>query len=287
LNAVADVWFTVLIPRQVVSSVSDTVLKDYAIQGGLFYARRGNPEEIKINLQKLAELVTFTEDMYIQIGDALLEAGVSELAVQQYQNAISLNPNRKDIARKIADYYIDMGNKARETKKLEEALDWFKNAANADPLHPNAERLRLEAEHDIKERDARLAQAKEALERADKLQSTAEQEALTGRIAEAIVLLKQALLTYNEVTDEFPLESQQKNRGIRIVNAKIGELKGQLLESAKNFSGKYPDFDLQNSLKQISSETANYVIKENIETGYQQGIQSLLQELPPNIMELK
>ncbi len=83
---------------------------------------------------------------------------------------------------KLADYYIDMGNKARETKKLEEALDWFKNAANADPLHPNAERLRLEAEHDIKERDARLAQAKEALERADKLQSTASRKHSQGEL---------------------------------------------------------------------------------------------------------
>lgn len=287
LNAVADVWFSILVPGQVVSNVSEVALRDYALQGGIFYAKRGNSEEIRINIQKLNDLVPFTEDMYIQIADILIGMDINEIAIELYKNALALNPNRKDISRKIADFYIDNGNKALETKKLEEALELFNNAISADPLHPDAERLRLEAERSIKERDARLAQNKEALERAEKLQSTAEQEALTGRIAESIVLLRQALATYDEVSDEFPLENQQKNKGIRIVNARIQELKGQLLESAKNFSGKYPNFDLINSLNQINNEISNIVIKETINNSFQSGVKSLLQELPPNILEVR
>ncbi|HPP59596.1 MAG TPA: hypothetical protein PLT82_10730 [Candidatus Hydrogenedens sp.] len=287
LNAVADVWYTVLIPNQTIGNVGESALREYALQGGLFYAKRGNPEEIKLGIQKLSALVPFTEDMYIQLGDTLMQTGLSELAVEQYQMAIQLNPNRREIARKIADYYVDKGNKSREAKKLEEALDWFKNAVTADPLHPEAERLRLDTERDIKERDARLAMTKEALERADKLQNTAEQEALSGHIAEAIVLLRQALATYDEVTDEFPLENQQKGRGIRYVNNRIQELKGQLLDSAKNFSGKYPDFDLMNTLTKINNEISNYLIQEKIEQSFQSEIQSILSELPSEITDIK
>lgn len=287
INAVADVWFTILVPRQVVSNVSEVALRDYALQGGIFYAKRGNVEEIRNNLQKLSDLVPFTEEMYIQIGDTLLAMELNELGIEQYKNALNLNPNRKEISRKIADFYVDKGNKSLANKKLEEALELFKNAILADPLHPEADRLRLETEQSIKERDTRLAQTKEALERAEKLQSTAEQEALTGRIAESIVLLRQALATYDEVSDEFPLENQQKNKGIRIVNAKIQELKGQLLNSAKNFSGKYPNVDLLNTLSHINNEISNIIIKETIENGFQNGVQSLLQGIPQDILEIK
>ncbi len=287
LNAVADVWYSILVPGQVVGGVSEVSLRDYALQGGLFYAKRGKIEEIRTNIRKLSDLVTFTEDMYIQIADTLLGMDINELAIEQYKNALALNLNRKDISRKIADYYVGKGTKALETKKLEEALELFNNAISVDPLHPEAERLRLETEHSIKERETRLAQTKEALERAEKLQSTAEQEALTGRIAESIVLLRQALATYDEVSDEFPMENQQKNRGIRIVNARIQELKGQLLESSKNFSGKYPNVDLVNSINRISNEIANSIIKETIDNGFQSGLQSLLQGIPSNILEVR
>ncbi len=287
VNAVADVWFSILVPGKVVSSANEVTLRDYALQGGIFYAKRGNPEEIKNNTQKLNELISFTDEMYIQIGDILINSGIEELGVEYYKNALALNPNRKDISRKIADFYVAKGNNALEQKKLEDALELFKNAISADPLHPEAERLRLEAEQMIKERENRLAQTREALERAEKLQSTAEQEALVGRIAEAIVLLRQALATYDEVTEEFPLENQQKNKGVRIVNSRIQELKGKLLESAKNFSGKYPDFDLLNSLNQINKEISDNIIRERIENGFQNGVQSLIQEIPPNILEVK
>lgn len=287
LNAVADVWFSLLVPGQIVSNASEIALRDYALQGGLFYAKRGNVEEIRTNIQKLNDLVPFTEDMYIQIADVLIEMDINELAIELYKSALALNLNRRDISRKIADFYVDKGNKALETRKLEEALEMFNNAISADPLHPEAERLRIEAERSIKERDARLAQTKDALERAEKLQSMAEQEALTGRIAESIVLLRQALSTYEEVSDEFPLENQQKTKGIRIVNARIQELKGQLLESAKNFSGKYPNFDLINSLSRINNEISNIVVKETINNSFQSGVKSLLQDLPPNILEVR
>lgn len=287
LNAVADIWFSILVPGQIVSNVSEVALRNYALQGGLFYARRGNPEEIRINIQRLNDLVPFTEDMYIQIADTLIAMDINELGMEQYKNALNLNPNRKDISRKIADFYVKKGRIAFEAKKLEEALELFNNAISADALHPEAERLRLETERNIKEREARLAQTKEALERAEKLQSTAEQEALTGRIAESIVLLRQALATYDEVSDEFPLENQQKNKGIRLVNARIQELKGQLLNSAKNFSGKYPNVDFINALNQINSEIANIIIKETINNGFQSEIQLLLKQLPPDILEVR
>lgn len=287
VNAVADVWFTILSPTNVVPSVSENLLRDYAIQGCIFFAKRGNPEETRNGISKLSELVSFTDEMYVKSGDALMNYGMEELAIEQYKNAINLNPNRKEVARKIADYYVRKSEELFKQRKLEDALENAKNATSADPLHPTAERLRLEVEKEIRDRDTRYEQTKEALERAEKLQTLSEQEAISGRIAEAIVLLREALAVYNDMSDEFPLETQQKMRGIRRVNARIQELKGQLMDSVKNFSGKYPDFDINNSLEKISKELTESILIEKNEEGIKAGIKNLLEEVKEEITEIK
>jgi tetratricopeptide (TPR) repeat protein len=153
VNAVADVWYTILSPSNIVPSVPEGSLREYAIQGCAFYARRGNMEETRNGIRKLSELISFTDEMSIRVGDILMNYGMEELAIEQYKNAVLLNPNRKDISRKIADYYVKKSQELLKEKKLEEALEWAKNAVSADPLHPDAERLRLEIEKEVKEKE--------------------------------------------------------------------------------------------------------------------------------------
>ncbi|MCX8065475.1 MAG: hypothetical protein N3G21_09940 [Candidatus Hydrogenedentes bacterium] len=287
VNAVADVWFTVLSPTNVVPSVPEDSLRNYVLQGCIFFAKRGKPEETKNGINKFSELVSFTDDMYVKSGDVLMSYGMEELAIEQYRNAIILNPNRRDVARKIADYYVAKSEDLLKQKKLEDALELSKTATSVDPLHPNAERLRLEIEKAIKDRNTRYEQTKEALDRAEKLQTLSEQEAISGRIAEAIVLLREALAVYNDISEEFPMESQQKIRGIRKVNAKIQELKGQLLDTAKNFSGKYPNFNINSSLGEINKELTESILNEKIDESFKAGIQSLLDDVKGEILEIK
>lgn len=287
VNAVADVWYTILSPSDVIPSVPETSLRDYAIQGCAFFAKRGKVEETRNGISRLSDLVTFNDEMCVKVGDILMKYGMEELAIEQYKNAITLNPNLREVARKIADYYIRKSQELFKQKKLEEALELAKNATLADPLHPDAERLRLDIEKEVRDRDARYEHTKEALDRAEKLQTLSEQEAISGRIAEAIVLLREALAVYNEISEEFPLENQQKVRGIRKVNARIQELKGQLLETAKNFSGKYPNFDVNYSAEKISKELVEKMLNEKVSESFIIGVKNLLNEVSDKILEIK
>ena len=237
IDAVVDVWNTVLTQNVVHANVSDEQVRRYVLGAIEFYVKRKNEAEIDANFRRLSGLTKKTPDMAKRIGDMFYEGGLYDRAITEYQEVLAAEPQRRDVVIRIAEYYVRQGDEALKLKRLQQAYDFYAKAAQTNPLHPDAERKRLETEALIAERDARLEAARRSVEEAAQLQTTAEQQVLQHHLSEAMGTLKQAQAAYETVPDEFPTEFRAANAGLANIASKLSELKGELTQNAQVLSG--------------------------------------------------
>ncbi len=245
VNAVADVWFTILAGSAVRASVSQDQLQRYIIGAMQFYVQRGNLAEIDSNYRRLITLTPETPEMARRIGDMFYEGGFYERAIKEYQIVLRAEPGRRDVVERIAEYYMRVGDESLEGGRLKEALDAFSQALSADPLHPQAEARRLEVEGLIAARDARLEAVRRLIEQAAEFEATGEQYALRNQYSDAIEALRQAKETYQKVDNEFPTEFQAASAGLANVDARLNQMKSQMIQSAQAFSGAGASFEVR------------------------------------------
>ena len=236
-DAVLDVWKTVLTQNVVHANVSDEQVRKYVLDARGFYIKRDNEAEIDANYKRLAGLTKKTPDMAKRIGDMFSDAGFYDRAIAEYREVLAAEPDRRDVVTRIAEYYVKQGDEALKAKRLQQAYDCFANAAHTDPLHPEAERKRLETENLIAERDARLEAARRSVEEGAQLQTAAEQQAMQRRTSEAIATLQRAQAAYAEVPDEFLTEFRAANAGLANIASRMNELRGELIQNAQTLSG--------------------------------------------------
>jgi len=237
VDAIADAWFTLLTGGNVVATVSDEQLRRYALGAYAFYIQRGNLAEIEAAAERLAKLTTPTPDMQVKIGDYFYEAGLRERAMREYRAVLAVQPDRREVVQKIGAYYFEQGESALEDGQLEKALESFRTALDADPLHPQAEGRRLDTERRIQERDRRREEQLSALNMAAGLEAQAAQHALGGYYAAAIAQLLEANRAYEAVTSEFPDAYAKASRGLRDNANKIQEMRQGLMANAQQLSG--------------------------------------------------
>lgn len=256
IDAVADVWYTILTQRVVQAGVSDSQKHDYVVQAMAFYVARGSEDEIDLNYRRLTEAIPKTPDMAKQVADLLYDAGMAERAVKEYQEVLAAEPHRKDVVDRISGYYMEQGELALKGQHLEQALEAYTQAAKADPLHPSAEAKRLEVEKLIADRDARLQVARSALEEGGRLESEAEQLILAQKLPEAFDALQKAQAAYESVTDEFRQECQAASAGIANISVRLRELKSDLTTNAQTLSGSGFRLDIQKMAAAADRDTA-------------------------------
>ncbi|MGI6461893.1 MAG: tetratricopeptide repeat protein [Candidatus Hydrogenedentales bacterium] len=279
INAVGDVWYTVLQRRGVSAGVSHDQKRNYVLRAMAFYVDRANLGEINAAHKRLQALDVYTSDVLKEIGDMMYEAGMRERAVEEYLAVLKKEPERKDVVRRIADYYIDLADEELERERLETARDYYARALEVDPLHPLAESKRLTAERLIRERDARLAQARDAIAKARELEENADVQASTKRYAEAIAQLRQALDFYRGVTNEFVVEKRAAQAGVNNVTSRMRELRIGLQESASGLSGAGSSVDTANLAERESENQRAALYKSMVEQAYEQELQRQLPQV--------
>ncbi len=262
IDAVANVWYTLLTERVVQAGVSDTQRRNYAVQAMAFYVARGNENEIELHYNRLTQSPPKTPEMVKQIGDILYNGGFAERAIKEYEYVLALEPQRKDVVERISGFYIAQGDKALESNRLEEALDAYSQASKADPLHPTAEAKRLEVSRMIADRDARLEAARTAIDEGGRFEAEAEQFILKGQIPEAFDALKKAQAAYNRVTDEFRTEAQAAAAGVGNINARLRELKNELIGNAQALSGSAFRFDIEKMAAAAARNTGESALRK-------------------------
>lgn len=237
VEAVADVWSTILTRKVVHASVSPEQVDGYVVGAVRYYVARGNEREVATNLERLTEGREQSAKMAKQIGDALYDGGFYERAIEEYRIVLRVEPGTKDVVSRIASYYVKVGDEALAKKRLQDALDAYAMAAKTDPLHPAAEARRLEAQAQIAAREARLQAVRGLIEEAASLQEQADTFAEQRKFGEAITALSKAMVNYGNVTDEFPPERMAANAGRASVTARLTGLQTQLVQNSQSLSG--------------------------------------------------
>jgi tetratricopeptide (TPR) repeat protein len=279
VTAVADVWHTALTGSAISGNVSENQLRRYVVDAHRFYIARKNDAEIDAAILRLEPVVPKTLDMREQIGDMFYEAEMFERAMAEYQAIIALEPQRRNVVEKMAEYYVRQGEQALKDQRLEEARDAFAAALAANPLHPAAEGMRLQAETQIAERDARMQKDQTTLAHAGELQTMAEQEASRSHYAEAIVFLRQAQDAYTQVSTEFPAENQKRMQGTEDVRIRLHQLQQDLMANAQVFSGSGYIADAQTLAQKGAAELDRQGLEQLLQAETAQQFQELEQEL--------
>ncbi len=273
--AVADVWYTILTGNSVPGGVSDVQLRAYVLKAYAFYVARGNAGEIDAAAKRFDTLVTKTPDMQVQIGDMFYGANFPERAMREYEAVLAVTPDRRDVIKKISDYYMRLGEEALRDGRLESALQDFNRAIAVNPLHPTAQARKIDAEKLISERNARLAKNQQALEQAAEFEALAESEVKNRRFAEGIVLLNQALASYLEVTNEFPVESRKGEQGAADVRSRIDMLKRELVANTQRFSGSGFGLDAPMLARDAAQGLDEKVLRELLHREYETTMDTL------------
>jgi len=236
VNAVADVWYTILRGGPI-AGASQRQIEDYIVRGILFYVERGREQEVAQAYDRLLALGGEGADFHKRLGDAFFEGGFFGRAVDEYVRVLNLEPDRRDVANRIGQYYMAAGDEALENGALEEAASNFRQALEYDKLNTAAQAKFNEVQQMIRERDARREATAEAINEAELLREESDLLESNGDIAEAITRLQEASMLYATVTDEFPQLATEARVGASSVAARIGQLQSELVENATTLSG--------------------------------------------------
>lgn len=277
VNAVADVWHTLLTAPTSAFEEPTSAKRDYVLGAMDFYLKQRDLTEARATYALAMEEGLVDTNTQKKIGDLYFDNGLYEEAIVEYQKILARNPGQRDVVTRVAEYYELTGDTAADANKLEAARDAYAKAVEANSLHPEAQRKLLNMEARIFAREERLIQQRAALEEARALENRAEEAAIRRDYASAISLLREAEGRYATVTDEFAVESREAINGQRIVIMRTKELKQELIDNSANLSGSSAAFDA----RQIASETPDVsrkALEEMLQNEYSNAIKALGQQ---------
>lgn len=275
INAVADVWYSVLKGTVKVVNLSESRVNAYLLDSLSFYVRRGNTAEVSTAYKRVLSKLGSSPDVLTQVGNMFYEAGQRERAMQEYAVVLAAEPHRKEVARRVADYYTSLGDEAFASGKLEAAKAAFAQAREADKLDENIQAKLVQAEKAIAERDRRLQAAQEALEQARALEAKAEQEAARGAFADATAALRQADNLYANVPEEFADEKQVAVSGRRRVASRMRELSAGFTTGAARLSGAGATTDVTGLAAAHARPLSEQALRDMVTRAYETEIQRI------------
>ena len=277
--AVADVWRTIF--QGGGANVSQAQREAFVLDAYRYFIAKDNTGQIEAADRRLTEELDLSPDMLIRVGDLFYDAGRRDDAVARYEAALAQSPQRRDVAERIAQYYMDRGKEALESEKLEDALAAYEDALEANPLHPTAEAERLHVAALIEDRNNRLLASQAAIESALGFEQLADQEVLDNHIAEATALLHQANAEYQRVEEAFPLEFQKAQTGMRGIATRLENLRGELFANAQLLSGTGFVLDAPRLAAREGSETDRQAFQTMIRDALAATRESLEAEAAP------
>jgi tetratricopeptide (TPR) repeat protein len=280
INAVADVWHTIFANSVTGLDVARADVRGFYLNAIEFHLTRTRPNiaEASESLARLREANLLDADTYKAAGDLFFAANLEERAMEQYEAALALEPGRRDVMEKVAQYYVQKGERAQQEKRLEDAAEAFQSAQQANPLHPDAQRKLIEARDNIEDRDARLQQARQAIGEGDSAMSDAQTAAFDSNFAEAITKLRLAQRAYATVTNEFPVEAETAQSSLREADLLMREYKGDLITNAQSLSGSGFPNDARR-LAENAEDIGEEALRSMLDREYRNAVQTLRQQL--------
>ena len=269
VEAVADVWFTVMRPEGDFSDVkpSERSMSDYFTDQVIYQLRqKKNLREAERAYKQFAMLKSTSLAAHDKIGDAFYAFGPDgrDRAIQEWTNALSLSgPERVSVTKKLSAHYFGLGKKFLEQSSrrdapadsLPNALANFTKALEYDQSNEEAAVSINKSQVLIAERDQRLELAIRTLAAAESVVKQAEQSKVDQDFAGAIAQYKTAITVYEQVGDEFAEQTEAAERGKE--NAKL--LIGQIIKSVLDLaSDRIEDGDRLSDQKKFDDAIGQY-----------------------------
>jgi tetratricopeptide (TPR) repeat protein len=278
VDAVADVWFTIFRSQVTLADVSRSDIRRYVLDAFRFYLDQGMLNEVDDLYARSLRKGLFDQDAHKELGDLLFAEEHFERAIEQYDIVLKANPDRRDVTVRIANYYVSVGDNEMQRGKLEQARDAYKEAADLDPLHPDAQRKYIKTQSLITKRDERKAGQQLRIANARQMATQAESAALERNYARAIGLLREAEQNYQGVTDEFPAEFSRAESGLRNVRMVLRDMKKGLIENAQTLSGSGFSRDVR-AIANLPIGVEDDALRSLLESEYQGAVRTLEQQL--------
>jgi len=284
VNAIAQIWFTVLTGQAATPNLPKSRIHDYVLDGLKFYINRGRSQEIDRAYKRLSDLGPQDADMRKRIGDMFFDAKMYDRAIKEYKAVLEADPNRRDASQRLAKYYVAQGEDALKTdpltsEALNKAKDSFTQALKYDKLHPTAQQKLLQTEKLIRQRKDREDASAKAIARADALRQKADTLALNNNTAKAITDLFEAQNLYGTVTDEFPKLASQARVGASNAAARINQLKSDLINNAANLSGTGSNVNAQIAADKAVQSLDKQALEQLVKSTYDNEIDSVRTKL--------
>jgi len=274
VNAVADVWYTVLTARASAFDQPAAAKRDYILGSIAFYLKQKNMAETEASYATAEAQGLMDINLRKAVGDLFFDNAMYDRSIVEYQKILASDPTRRDVIERVARYYELTGDDASKLDKLEVARDAYAKAQEADKLHPDAQRKLLNVEAKIFARDERLTAQRMSIEQARSLENRAEEAVNRRDYARAISLLRDAEDRYAEVTDEFPAESKDATTGRRTVQMRTKELKQELIDNSASLSGSGAAFDVRQIAEQ-SPNVSQEALKKMLQAEYDSAVRAL------------
>jgi tetratricopeptide (TPR) repeat protein len=268
IDAVADVWFTVLSGSVLVANISESQVRDFAVNALEFYVKRGNTTEADSTYNKLAVLGMQTVELRARIGDMFYAAGEFDRAVHEYESILEKDPGRKDVAAKLAAHFVTVGDKAMEAKELENAAEAYEKAASTDKLNAQAQVKVIKARTAIDDRNMRMGEAQQAIAEGQTLADQAEQEVRRNNFAHAMDLLTEADNKFASVTNEFVDLNRTAATSRSSVAARLQQIRDDLRNNSASLSGSGTASDVRNLAGESARKSAKAALEELIASQY-------------------
>ncbi|MCC6794685.1 MAG: hypothetical protein IT366_06155 [Candidatus Hydrogenedentes bacterium] len=269
VEAVADVWFTVMRPEGDYSDVkpSDRSMADYFTDQVIYQLRqKKNLREAERAYKQFALLKSTSLPAYDKIGDAFYAFGPDgrDRAIQEWTNALSLSgPERAGVTKKLSAHYLGLGKKFLEQSSrrdapadsLPNALGNFTKALEYDQSNEEAAVSINKTQVLIAERDQRLELAIRTLSAAESVVKQAEQSKVDQDFAGAIAQYKKAITVFEQVGDEFAEQTEAAEQGKESAKLLIGQIIKSVLDLA---SDRIEDGDRLSDQKKFDDAVGQY-----------------------------
>ncbi len=185
-------------------------------------------------------------EAYSRIGDIYYAYGTDdakERGVREWRIAYELGgPERRQVAKKLADHYLARGNAFLANAELpgaaeddlDNALNAFETALDFDNTNDEAADLIQHTHVLIKERNERFETNVKIIATAQKVQEEADKARLNGDFGNAINTYRQSISLFEAVSDEFKKQDQLAKDSVRRLKKNITDVINEVLDQASD-----------------------------------------------------
>ena len=247
VEAVADAWYTVLRVEGEPSDVrpSAAMVTWYLVDEIKYLLeQKGNLYEATKVYNHFARVNPGLMDAFDQVGDQYYAFGTEEArgrAVREWRIVYDAStPERRQIARKLASHYIQVGQASLEgaaqpraaEESLPNALNAFTQALQFDQTNELAASLINETRAAIAERKERRELNVNVIASAQQVMTQADRSRVDGDFGAAIGTYKKAIGLFELIDNEFPDQFSEANSSIKSINKSITDVINEVLDKA-------------------------------------------------------